>query len=192
MTARATVRAAGGATRRRDPAPVLAAPAEATTFATLRVPRWDPDAALPVSQGTSRSRVLDRLGVGHYAGTAMPGEVGNVALAGHRVTYGRPFHRIEELALGDALVVQTADAWYVYRVTGTAVVGPADVEVVAPVPGDPDAAPTRALMTLTTCHPTYSARERYVVHAELDSWLPVADGVPVELTDPSAGLGGGA
>jgi len=171
---------------------VLAEPAEATTFATLRVPRWDPDAVLPVSQGTSRSRVLDRLGVGHYAGTAMPGEVGNVALAGHRVTYGRPFHRIEELALGDALVVQTADAWYVYRVTGTAVVGPADVEVVAPVPGDPDAAPTRALMTLTTCHPTYSARERYVVHAELDSWLPVADGVPVELTDPSAGLGGGA
>jgi len=63
---------------------------------------------------------------------------------------------------------------------------------VAPVPGDPDAAPTRALMTLTTCHPTYSARERYVVHAELDSWLPVADGVPVELTDPAAGLGGGA
>jgi len=47
-------------------------------------------------------------------------------------------------------------------------------------------------MTLTTCHPTYSARERYVVHAELDSWLPVADGGPVELTDPAAGLGGGA
>lgn len=178
--------------RRRDAAPVIAEPAVGATFATLRVPRWGADDLHAISQGTSRSQVLDRLGIGHYVGSAMPGGVGNFAVAGHRVTYGKPFHRIEELVVGDALVVQTPETWYVYRVTGTEVVWPRDVEVVAPVPNQPDAVPTEAVMTLTTCHPMYSARQRYVVHAALEYWMPVADGTPAELTDPRAGLGGGA
>lgn len=168
--------------RRRDPAPVAAEPERVgTTFATLQVPRWGPDYVRPISQGTSRPQVLDVLGIGHYEGTAMPGEVGNFAVAGHRITYGKPFHRIEELRVDDPLVVQTADAWYVYRVTETRVVLPTQVEVVAPVPGRPDETPTEAMMTLTTCHPMYSARERYVVHAELDYWMPLDAGTPVEL-----------
>ncbi len=172
--------------RRHDPAPVLPEPAHATTFATLLVPRWGPDYLALVSQGTSRRDVLDVLGVGHYEGTAMPGGLGNFAVAGHRVTYGKPFNRIEELQVGDPLVVQTEAAWYVYRVTGAEVVAPRDVDVILPVPRQPSATPTTAMMTLTTCHPMYSARERYVVHAELDYWMDVADGVPEELT------GGGA
>lgn len=166
---------------RTDPAPVLAEPAHATTFATLTVPRWGGE-AMPVSEGTSKHDVLDRLGVGHYEGTAMPGAVGNFAVAGHRTTYGKPFHRIEELRTGDPVVVRTADTWYVYRVTSTEVVAPRDVDVIAAVPGDPAASPTQAQMTMTTCHPMYSARERYVVHLLLDTWLPVADGTPAELT----------
>lgn len=166
---------------RTDPAPVLPEPAHATTFATLTVPRWG-DEAMPVSEGTSKHDVLDRLGVGHYEGTAMPGAVGNFAVAGHRTTYGKPFHRIEELRAGDPVVVRTADTWYVYRVTSAEVVAPSDVDVIAAVPGDPAADPTQAQMTMTTCHPMYSARERYVVHLLLDTWLPVADGTPAELT----------
>lgn len=165
---------------RRDPAPVLVEPAFRTTFATLQVPRWD-DVARPISQGTAKREVLDALGIGHYEGTAMPGAVGNFAVAGHRTTYGKPFHRVAELVVGDPLVVRTADTWYVYRVTAAEVVGPQQVEVIAPVPGDLAAVPTQAMMTLTTCHPMFSARERYVVHAVLDHWLPVVDGTPAEL-----------
>ena len=167
--------------RRHDPPPVVAEPAVRTTFATLRVPRWGEDYLQAISQGTSRSQVLDELGIGHYEGTAMPGAVGNFAVAAHRVTYGKPFNRIEELQVGDALVVQTQESWYVYRVASTQVVSPSRVEVLAPVPSQPGVAPTEAVMTLTTCHPMYSARERYVVHATLDYWLPTDAGVPPDL-----------
>jgi sortase A len=174
---------------RRDPAPVPPEPARATTFATLQVPRWGDDYVRPISQGTSRRDVLDVLGIGHYPGTAMPGAVGNFAVAGHRTTYGKPFHRIAELQVDDALVVQTQETWYVYKVTASSIVRPQDVEVIAPVPGDPAASPTQPMMTLTTCHPMYSARERFVVHAALDYWLPVAEGTPAELTAPAEAAG---
>ncbi|WP_239079009.1 class E sortase [Cellulomonas marina] len=166
---------------RYDEPPVDEEPAHATTFATLQVPRWAGEPERPVSQGTDRETVLDVLGIGHYEGTAMPGGVGNFAVAAHRTTYAKPFHRIEELGVGDPLVVRTDDTWYVYRVTSWDVVTPADVDVIAPVPGDPSAEPTERTITLTTCHPMYSARERYVVHGVLDHWAPVADGTPAEL-----------
>lgn len=159
------------------PPPTLDEPAHATTFATLSVPRWDADLARPVSQGVSRD-VLDERGIGHYPGTAMPGAVGNFALAGHRVTYGRPFAAVEELRPGDELVVGTEVATYVYRVTATVVVPPSGTQVLAPVPGDPGARPTVASITLTTCHPMYSARERFVVHGTLDRWSPAGPDAP--------------
>lgn len=167
--------------RQTGVAPVLTEPAHATTFATLHVPRWGADYVRPISEGTSRRDVLDVLGLGHYEGTAMPGGLGNFAVAGHRVTYGKPLNRIEELVVGDPLVVQTEDTWYVYTVTETLVVGPRQVDVVAAVPGLLDTFPTEAMMTLTTCHPMYSARQRYVVHAVLEYWVPVADGTPAEI-----------
>lgn len=168
-------------TPRTDAAPVLAEPPTATTFATLRVPRWGPDYVRPISQGTDRRQVLDVLGLGHYEGTAMPGEVGNFAVAGHRTTYGKPLNRVEELVVGDPLVVQTEDTWYVYTVTETRIVRPDQTEVIAPVPGDPEAVPTERMMTLTTCHPMYSARQRYIVHAKLAYWLPTSEGTPPEI-----------
>jgi sortase A len=166
---------------RRDEPPVLDEPPHATTFATIQVPRWVGEPERPVSQGVDRASVLDVLGVGHYPGTAMPGGVGNFALAGHRTTYAKPFNRVEELQVGDPVVVRTADTWYVYRVTSTQVVLPSQVDVIAPVPGDPGATPTERLITLTTCHPMFSARERFIVHGTLDYWAPVADGTPAEL-----------
>jgi sortase A len=172
-------------TPRYDDPPVLDEPPYLTTFASVRVPRWDGEPTRTITQGTDRPRVLNPLGVGHYEGTAMPGGVGNFALAAHRTTYGKPFNRIEELQPGDPVVVWTEDTWYVYRVTSSQVVLPHQVEVIAPVPGDPGAEPTERFLTLTTCHPMFSARERFIVHGVLDYWAPVSEGVPAELLEAS-------
>ena len=144
-------------------------------FALVHIPRFGRDYVRPVIEGVG-AEVLDR-GVGHYPGTADPGAVGNFAVAGHRVTYGKPFNRIAELRPGDAVVVETATSWFVYRVVGHRIVTPDHVEVVAPVPGHPGKRPTRAMMTMTACHPEFSARERYVVFSELQTRLPKAGGV---------------
>lgn len=169
------------ATPRHDDPPVPAEPGHATTFATLQVPRWTGEPERPVSEGTDRATVLDVLGIGHYQGTAMPGAVGNFAVAGHRTTFGKPFNRIAELQVGDPLVVRTKDAWYVYKVTSTQIVYPSQTEVIAPVPDKPGAKPTARSITMTTCTPMYSAAQRYVVHGVLDYWAPASDGVPAEL-----------
>jgi sortase A len=165
---------------RHDVAPVMGTPAHAETFAALYVPRWGGDAR-PISEGTDRATVLDVKGIGHYEGTAMPGGLGNFAIAGHRTTYGKPFNRIAELEVGDPLVVWTADTWYVYRVTSTQIVSPSQTSVLLPVPNDPSAVATEATITLTSCHPMYSASQRYVVHGTLDYWAPTASGTPTEL-----------
>ena len=169
---------------RTGPPPTLDEPTQdGETIALLSVPRWDGQDAVTVRQGVDRPTILDTGSGGHYPGTAMPGGIGNFAVAGHRTTYGKPFNRIAELEPGDALVVRTADLWFVYRVTGHRIVLPEQVDVVAPVPGEPGAAPERATITLTACHPMFSARERYIVHGELEGWMPVADGVPAALTE---------
>ncbi len=177
----------------RTAAPVIAEPKHAVTFAVMYVPRWG-DKAMPVSEGTTKHDVLDAKGIGHYKGTAMPGAIGNFSVAGHRTTYAKPFNRIAELKVGDPVVVRTKDTWYVYRVVSSQIVKPWQTDVIDPVPGKPGAKPTTAMMTMTTCHPMYSASERYIVHSELDYWVPVSEGTPVELAGsvtsaPVAGMG---
>lgn len=167
---------------RHDAPPVDAEPGHAVTFATIQVPRWNGVPAKPVSEGTDKASVLDRLGAGHYVGTAMPGAVGNFAVAGHRTTYGKPFNRIAELQVGDPIVIRTQHTWYVYRVTSTEIVLPTNVAVIAPVPDQPGVQPTGRMITLTTCTPMYSASHRYIVHGELDYWASADDGsIPAEL-----------
>ncbi|ADB73603.1 class E sortase [Geodermatophilus obscurus] len=162
---------------REEWAAPAAVPAElqgGEAFAMLHIPRLGADYARAVVEGTGTEDLEQ--GPGHYRGTAMPGEQGNFAVAGHRVGRGSPFLEIDELRTGDPVVVETADSWFVYRVLGPAdvvpgqqVVSPYDVSVIAPTPnGPPDGAPTGAYLTLTTCHPEYSARERLIVHAVLE------------------------
>jgi sortase A len=164
-------------------APVLGAQTEATTFGALHVPRWGYDYVKPISEGTDRARVLDRLGIGHYSDTVMPGAVGNFSIAGHRTSYGKPFTNIQLLEKGDALVVQADSAWYVYRVTSTEVVLPTYMAAIAPTPGSPGVAPTAASITLTSCHPRYSAEQRYIAHGELEYWAPAGFGYPSEIVE---------
>ena len=166
---------------RHDAPPVIAEPPHTTTFATMYVPRWGLNYVRPISQGTDKHGVLDPLGIGHYPGTAMPGGMGNFAVAGHRTTYGKPFNRIEEIRIGDAVVIRTKDTWYVYRVTSVEIVKPTAVSVIAPVPDHPGMKADGRYLTMTTCHPKYSAARRYVVHGTLDYWMPADAGYPKEL-----------
>ena len=143
-------------------------------FALIRIPRFGADYVRPVLQGVDLP-TLNR-SVGHYPGTVGPGEVGNFALAGHRVTYAKPFNRIAELRPGDPIIIETGTTWYVYRVVRHEIVTPDRVDVVAPVPERPGDTPTQRMMTMTACHPEFSARERYVVFSRLEQTLPRAGG----------------
>jgi sortase (surface protein transpeptidase) len=180
-----------------EPAPTVGtpvAPPVGEPLAVLHVPRLGEDWARVVLEGTSEDQL--RQGPGHYVGTAMPGQRGNLALAGHRVGKGSPFLDADQLRPGDPIVVETADAWFVYRVLGDPatgdfagdpsgipgqqVVAPSDVDVIAPVPDAVGAAPTGSYLTLTTCHPKFSARQRLIVHA-------VLDGEPISKADAPDG-----
>src|SRR5690606_27026358 len=163
-----------------DP-PVVERPGPFETFASMIVPRFGEDFERTVSEGVTRSGTLDELGIGWYPHSALPGELGNFAVAGHRVTFGKPFNLIAELEVDDPIIVRTPEVWYVYRVTEHHIVLPGEVSVVAPVPGDPDAEPTEHFVTLTSCHPMFSLRERYIVHGVMEYWAWTADGVPAEL-----------
>jgi sortase A len=152
-------------------------------FAVLYIPRLGLDYQRVVLEGTNEKQLTQ--GPGHYTDTALPGEPGNVGLAGHRVGKGSPFLELDTLRPGDPIVVETVDSWFVYRVLGDVatgdfdgdpsgvpgqeIVAPTEVGVLAPTPNGPeDAAPTGSFLTLTTCHPRYSAEQRLVIHARLD------------------------
>ena len=136
-------------------------------FAFVHIPRFGEDWTRAVVEGTDPAELED--GPGHYVGSAMPGERGNFAMAGHRVGRGSPFLALDVLRPGDPVVVETVDAWHVYRVTTTSVVDPRQSSVVAPTPGGAaNGEPTGAFLTMTTCHPRFSTRERLVVHGELE------------------------
>ncbi|MBR7742554.1 class E sortase [Phycicoccus sp. BSK3Z-2] len=143
---------------------------EDAAFAIVRVPRFGEDYARPVIEGTGRP-VLE-LGVGHYDGSADPGEVGNFAIAGHRTTYGRPFHTIDALREGDRVIIETRPEVFVYEIESSEIVRPWETQVIQPVPDDPGAAPEEALITMTSCHPKYSATHRYVTHGRLVETVP--------------------
>jgi sortase A len=134
--------------------------------AMLKIPRLGDDYRYAVVEGIDADRL--RMGPGHYPGTALPGQVGNFVLSGHRTTYAAPFNRIGELRRGDDIVIESREARYTYSVTRTRVVEPTEVDVIAPVPGQPGREPTKALITLSTCHPEYSAAQRLIVFGKLD------------------------
>ena len=155
-------------------------------FAIVRIPRLGADYARPVLEGSDHETLAK--GIGHYPGTAMPAQVGNFAISGHRTTYGRPLHNIDKLKKGDVIVVETKASYIVYAVDRDLIVNPYRVEVIAPVPQRPGAKATEAWMTLTSCHPKFSARERYVVFAKLVRSIPRADGIPASFMALPAGV----
>lgn len=174
------------APRQDGPPPEVTGIEDTKVWGTMHVPAFD-RVRFPLAEGVSLEKVLNVKGAGHYPETALPGQVGNFSVAGHRNTYGRPFEDIARLTTGDPIVIETKDAFYVYEVTGHQVVQPRQNEVIAPVPGKPGENPTEAMLTLTACHPMYSARERYIVHAKFAYWTKRADGLPEALVDAEGG-----
>ena len=169
---------------------VAAAPGNATAFAVLYVPRFGADYHRSIAEGTGHDVLnSNRLGIGHYAGTQMPGEVGNFAIAAHRSAFGGGMHLINELQLGDAIYVQTADGYYTYRYRDTEYVAPSQVQVLASVPNYPDGTPVDRIITLTSCNPLYSTAERIIAYGVLESWQPLSAGAPAELAPIIAAQG---
>lgn len=124
----------------------------------LEIPKLDVDVV--VVEGTSLAAL--RAGAGHYPSTPLPGEAGNVAIAGHRTTYGRPFARLNELVRGDKVVLTTPIARHVYEITGDPfVVEPTDWSPIEEFPQN------GSFLTLTSCHPEGSAAYRIIARARL-------------------------
>jgi sortase A len=100
-------------------------------------------------------------GPGHYSGTALPGDRGTVGVAGHRTTYLAPFRNLDALRKGDSIVLQMPYGRFRYEVEGSIVVSPDNTRSMRPVKHD--------RLVLTTCTPLFSAAQRLVVTARLES-----------------------
>jgi sortase A len=156
------------------------APGHAGTIGIMYIPRFGANYTRPIVQGTSQD-VLDTLGLGHYEPTAMPGAVGNFAVAGHRQTHGAVLDNIHTLVPGDKIYVQTKDGYYTYVFRNNQIVMPSRTDVLAAVPTLPGVAPTERFLTMTSCNPRFGAEERIIAYALMDSWRPASAGPPAEI-----------
>lgn len=144
----------------RSPGTAPAIPTEGSVLGRLEIPRLG--MKVIVNEGVSDG-VL-RHAVGHIPQTALPGERGNVALAGHRDTFFRPLRKIQT---GDAIALRTPAGDFEYQVESTFVVAPNDVQVLEPS--------KERMLTLVTCFPFYyvgSAPNRFIVRARFVGPLP--------------------
>lgn len=131
-------------------------PIEGTEFAVMRIPRLGLEVV--VFEGVTTETL--KKGPGHMPGTPLPGQPGNSVISGHRTTYGRPFFDFDLLAPGDHIEIESAIGTHVYELKEEPfVVEPTDVWVTDSQPG--------GWLTLTTCNPKFSARQRLIVTAEL-------------------------
>jgi sortase A len=131
-------------------------PPHSESFAFLSIPRIGLDEVV-VYEGVDTDTLKN--GPGHLETTPLPGQSGNAVISGHRTTYGRPFFDFDLLDLGDHVMVETAIGTHTYEIRQIEVVLPTDVWVVDARPG--------SWLTMTTCEPKFSARQRLVVFAEM-------------------------
>ena len=149
-------------TTRPETAPPMEPAPEGGATARITIPKIGVDKI--VVEGVALADL--KKGPGHYPQTPLPGQQGNAAIAGHRTTYGAPFNRIDELEPGDEIFVQTIQGEFRYIVSdedgdrnGNQIVSPRQVEVLN------DFGDNR--LTMTACHPKYSARQRIIVVSKL-------------------------
>ncbi len=146
----------------------------------VRIPRFGDDYQVPVIENTSDDALA--AGFGHFEGTAGPGEVGNYALAAHRITHGQPLAGMPDLEIGDQVIVETADTTYTYKLTS----GGSDLRVpftagwvIDPLPVNPEAGGVQPpqdagekLLTLTTCAELFHTDDRLVAFGILVDQQP--------------------
>jgi sortase A len=171
-----------------EPAALPPVPADGDPVGVIKIDKIGVDKV--VVEGTSVPDL--RQGPGHYAGSPLPGQLGNAAIAGHRTTYGAPFGDLDQLARGDTISVRTlTGTWEYALVQDPIAVKPNQTEVLDPTT-DPATGQQLATLTLTTCEPRYQATERLVVKAQLASRqtpLPGPDRTKLVL---DTGLSGGS
>lgn len=167
--------------------PVQAQPDHGTQFGVMSIPRFGPQWQFAIASGTSRHDILDAGEIGHYTDTGMPGAVGNTVYAAHRWTSGAPFDPIDQLVIGDAIVVQTSDGWYTYRFRTLEYVQDTQVEVLLDVPQKVGVAANGRYLTLTSCAPKLNMLERIIAYAVFESFTPASSGPPASLAPPTQG-----
>lgn len=133
----------------------LPLPAEGEPVAKIKIP------SIGVNRTVVEGVSLDQLkrGPGHYPETPLPGQAGNVSIAGHRTTYGQPFHNVDKVKVGDQVIFETVQGTFVYEITDSFIVKPNQVEILEEK-GD-------NRITLIACHPKYSAAERLILVGKL-------------------------
>jgi sortase A len=139
----------------------------------IKIPRLNLD--MVFIEGVSPSDL--KLGPGHYPTTPLPGQRGNVGIAGHRTTYLHPFWALNDLKPGDRIILETKKGVFTYKVRWLKVIVPTDGSVLAPT--------QVSSLTLTTCHPRFSASHRLVVRAVLVSGPGTREGGTPEGGTPS-------
>lgn len=174
------------------PAPITAdpvkmdQPAEGQQFGVMWIPRLGPDYSVPIAGGVNPATSLNVGDIGHYPGTAMPGDQGNFAVAAHRGSHGAPFMNLPNLHEGDAVVIETQDGWYTYRYRNSEYVTPQSVDVLLPIPRVQGSQPSGRYITMTTCSPRYGSAERLIAYGVFESFTPRSAGAPASLTEVSA------
>lgn len=141
-----------------QPTAVTTAPVHGGVVSRIEIPDIDVDKF--VIAGVDAESL--RQGPGLFPGSPLAGQLGNVAITGHRTTYGAPFSRIDEMEVGDEVIIHTPQGPVTYIVNAEPfVVEPTRTEVARTI--DPD----RAMLTLISCHPRWTSEKRIVVTADL-------------------------
>ena len=163
----------------------IIAPTNQEAFALLYIPRIGNDVwATPIFEGV-QSKQLNS-GIGHYPQSQIPGEEGNFSLFGHRNSYGQPLINIQELQVGDEVIVETKDFWFVYTLKHDKIVRPSATWVtgINRLPElDLAADDPYKVITLVTCEPRHSTAKRWVWWGVLSSVFP-HDSPPQALKKP--------
>jgi len=178
------------ATTDENAVPVLGQPGQGELVGVMRIPRFGEGWQFEIRGGVTRTDILDQGYIGHYPDTAMPGEVGNSVYAAHRWTSGAPFDPIDQLVVGDAIVVETPGGWYTYRFRNLEYVQDTQVEVLLPVPQEVAVAPDGQYLTLTSCAPKLNMLERIIAYALFEDFTPRPEGPPPALLPTPATASG--
>jgi sortase A len=139
-------------------------------FAFIQIPAFGKQWRFTLIQGTALAQL--NVSPGHVPGTQWPGQLGNFAVAGHRVTAGNPFWSLPSMKDGDLVYIETRLNDYTYRVIGKKWVAPTDLGVLDPVPDHPRQRPAKRLITLITCDPAWTGTHRVIVTGVLVAAKP--------------------
>ena len=159
-----------------DTAPEKSKVRRGQAAALIRIPRFGDDYVIPVLEGIGDDQLSS--GYGHFPGTAAPGDVGNYALAAHRITHGEPLRDMPKLRPGDEVVVETRDTIFTYSLDtnpNELIVTFAGIWVIDPVPTNPirggvqppSQKPRQQLITLTTCAELFHTDNRMIAFGHL-------------------------